>query len=116
MLKEKLCKKCGLTEDQFYGREKIEGSLDLRGLTSIPEGFNPTVGGYLYLSGRSKHIGAHVNDLKVNKNYFWDKNDKRYAIIDGIFCEVLGERNHQSEGKAYIIYSAKKVNRENTSL
>jgi len=27
------------------------GSLDLRGLTSIPEGFNPTVGGHLDLSG-----------------------------------------------------------------
>jgi hypothetical protein len=27
------------------------GSLDLSGLTSIPEGFNPTVGGSLYLSG-----------------------------------------------------------------
>ena len=28
----------------------VGGSLDLSRLTSIPEGFNPTVGGYLYLS------------------------------------------------------------------
>jgi hypothetical protein len=45
------CKQHGLTEAQFYGREKFGGSLYLRGLTSIPEGFNPTVGGSLYLSG-----------------------------------------------------------------
>jgi hypothetical protein len=29
----------------------VGGSLDLRGLTSIPDGFNPTVGGYLDLRG-----------------------------------------------------------------
>ena len=38
-----------LTENQFYGRERIEGGLYLRNLTSIPEGFNPTVGGDLDL-------------------------------------------------------------------
>ena len=45
------CKRHGLTEDQFYGHEKVGGYLDLRGLTTIPEGFNPTVGGSLYLRG-----------------------------------------------------------------
>ena len=45
------CEKHNLTEAQFYGREKIEGSLGLNGLTSIPEGFNPTVGGSLGLNG-----------------------------------------------------------------
>jgi len=45
------CKKHNLTEGQFNGTEKIGGDLYLRGLTSIPEGFNPTVGGDLYLSG-----------------------------------------------------------------
>ena len=63
------CKAHNITEAQFKGEEKIGGylylesltsipegfnptvgeSLDLRSLTSIPEGFNPTVGGYLYL-------------------------------------------------------------------
>ena len=46
---EKFCKKHGLTVKQFYGKEKIEGRLDLNRLTSIPNGFNPTVGGSLYL-------------------------------------------------------------------
>ena len=47
----KYCKEQGynLTDDQFSGREKIEGCLDLDSLTSIPEGFNPVVGGYLNL-------------------------------------------------------------------
>ncbi len=47
----KFCKDHHITEDQFFGREKIGGYLYLRGLTSIPAGFNPTVGGDLYLSG-----------------------------------------------------------------
>ena len=45
------CKKHNLTEGQCNGTEKIGGDLYLRGLTSIPEGFNPTVGGGLDLSG-----------------------------------------------------------------
>jgi hypothetical protein len=64
------CKKHGITENQFFGKEMINGSLWLQSLTEIPEGFNPTVsdslnlnsvteipkgfnptvGGYLYLS------------------------------------------------------------------
>jgi len=43
------CEKHNLTENQFYGKVEISGSLDLRSLTSIPEGFNPTVGDYLDL-------------------------------------------------------------------
>ena len=38
-----------LTDDQFYGKEKIEGGLILSSLTSIPKGFNPEVGGSLEL-------------------------------------------------------------------
>ena len=51
MTKKEFCKKYNLTKNQFLGIDQISGYLDLRGLTSIPEGFNPTVGGYLDLSG-----------------------------------------------------------------
>jgi len=44
------CKKHGITQEQFYGKEKIDGHLYLRSLTSIPDGFNPTVGGSLDLN------------------------------------------------------------------
>ena len=47
---QEFCKAYGLTEAQFYGREEIKRSLYLNSLTSIPDGFNPTVGGYLDLS------------------------------------------------------------------
>ena len=47
---KEFCRRYEISEAQFYGREEIRGYLDLRSLTSIPEGFNPTVGGYLYLS------------------------------------------------------------------
>ena len=43
------CEKHNITEAQFFGKENIEGYLYLRSVTSIPEGFNPTVGGSLDL-------------------------------------------------------------------
>ncbi len=46
---EQFCKRHNITIDQFTGKSEVGGSLDLRSLTSIPEGFNPTVGGSLYL-------------------------------------------------------------------
>ena len=50
MNKETFLKKYGITDDQFTGKEKINCDLYLRSLTSILEGFNPTVGGFLDLS------------------------------------------------------------------
>ena len=43
------CKEHNITENQFKGIDKIEGNLYLELLTSIPDTFNPTVGGYLDL-------------------------------------------------------------------
>ena len=43
------CKKYGLTIEHATGKEKIGGGLYLSSVTSIPEGFNPTVGGGLDL-------------------------------------------------------------------
>jgi hypothetical protein len=43
------CKEHNITENQFKGIDKIKGNLDLESLTSIPDTFNPTVGGYLNL-------------------------------------------------------------------
>ena len=45
------CKQHNITESEFIGKEKIKKNLYLSGLTSIPNGFNPTVGRGLYLSG-----------------------------------------------------------------
>ena len=54
MTKEKFleyCKEQGynLTDDQFSGKERIDCTLYLDSLTSIPKGFNPVVGGDFYL-------------------------------------------------------------------
>jgi len=117
-----------LTKDQFSGKENIEGSLDLGSLTSIPEGFNPTVegsldlgsltsipegfnptvGGYLDLGSNTKRIRSEVKPISINRNFFWNKNGKIYAKIDGVFCEILNEKKKDD----YTIYSAKKVNRD----
>ena len=127
MTKEQFCKKHGLTEDQFLGKEKISGYLDLgsltsipegfnpivgcyldlSSLTSIPEGFNPTVGGYLDLGSQSKYIGA-----KIKRDFFWNKDGKRYAWIDGLFSEILSEREHTINGESCRVMSSKRINRD----
>lgn len=78
------CKRIGITEEQFYGKEKIGGSLDLGSVTSIPEGFNPTVGGYLYLGSGRRYIGANVQLPTV---YTW--RNREYIKADGIFMRVI---------------------------
>lgn len=75
------CEKYNLTEAQATGKEKIYGSLYLSSVTTIPDGFNPTVGGWLYLRSGEKYIGASVPDV-----YFW--RDKKYIKADGIFQEM----------------------------
>lgn len=47
---ENICKQFDITVGQYYGKEKINDSLDLSSVTALPEGFNPTVDGSQYLS------------------------------------------------------------------
>ena len=68
---KEFCRRYEISEAQFYGREEIRGYLDLRSLTSIPEGFNPTVGGSLDLrsltsipSGFNPTVGGGL-DLRL---------------------------------------------------
>ena len=49
MTKEQFKKQFNLTEDQYLGIEVIEGNLDLRSVTTLPEGISLTTGGNLYL-------------------------------------------------------------------
>ncbi len=104
--------KYNLTEDQFFGKEKICGDLGLRGLTSIPEGFNPTVGGDLLTKNKTKRIGFIIKPIQINRNFFWKVEGKTYAKIDGIFCEIISEKENNIKGESLKSYSAKKVNRE----
>ena len=137
MNKQQFCKQFNLTEDQFFGKVKIEGYLDLRSVTSIPEGFNPTVGGDLDLRSvtsipegfnptvggdlewrtGSRYVGATIPRPKikqVNKNFFWSKNGSTYAFIDGIFCEVVNDRTSKVNDEDFRIIAAKKVNKPDT--
>jgi len=50
----KFCEDHNLTEDQFFGREMVNGDLSLRNLAEIPEGFDPTVRGNLFLNNATK--------------------------------------------------------------
>ena len=76
--------------------------MDLSSLTSIPEGFNPTVGGYLGLRSGSKYIGSNVDT-----NIFWDNG---HALIDDIFCKIISERNIDNNK----ILHAKYIGRDET--
>ena len=87
------CRKYNITEEQFLGKEPISGSLDLRSLTSIPDGFNPTVGASLDLRSGSKYIGNDVSLLQ------WQNG--KYILIDGIFSEVIHKKGNVYKVKKY---------------
>ena len=83
------CKKVNITLDQFYGKEKVGSYLDLGSLTSIPEGFNPTVGGSLDL-GR----GLNAKYKKLPSGYLLSWQDGKYLLADGIFTEVISHKGN----------------------
>ena len=87
------CKKIGITDEQFYGKETVGGDLYLSSLTSIPEGFNPTVGGYLDLRNRSNYIGKDVNIPKIPAPDLKWENGK-YICKDWILTEVINRRGN----------------------
>ena len=96
------CKKHGLTEDQFFGREPVGGDLYLGSLTSIPEGFNPTVGGDLYLgNGWQESKNKPKGKIKTSKNklLFWQ--DGKYVSADRILTEVVSKKGN--------VYKVKKL-------
>ena len=115
-------KKYNISEAQFSGVEKISGSLylssltsipegfnptvggslDLRSLTSIPEGFNPTVGGSLYLrSGLKARTKKPIGKIVTPKNklLFWKHG--RFVSADKMLTEVISKRGN--------IYKVKKL-------
>ena len=112
MTLKEFCKKYGLTEAQATGKEEVGGYLDLRSVTSIPEGFNPTVGGcldlssvtsipdgfnptvggYLDLSSGRKYIGNKVEIPYIPARYLW--RNKEYIKVDGIFTKIISERGN----------------------
>ncbi len=86
----KFCKENNISEDQFFGKAEIGDSLYLRSLTSIPEGFNPTVGGDLYLrSGLKANFKRPTKKIITPKNklLFWQNG--KYLSADRIFTEVV---------------------------
>ncbi len=75
----------GLTEKQFYGEEEYNGSLHLGSLTSIPEGFNPTVGEALYLGSEL----ICINNIPVGE--IFNRFGRNYIYVDEIITEVIGQ-------------------------
>ena len=86
---KQFCKENNLTEEQFYETEKVGGYLDLRSLTSIPAGFNPTVGGYLYLSS-----GLKCNKINIEDDYVFEWRRGKYIKVDNLLSEVLHKRGN----------------------
>ena len=87
------CERHKITEAQFFGNEKMLGDLYLRSLTSIPKGFNPTVGGDLDLrSGLKAEFVKMQNVAKFRNTLSWKKG--KFIKVDGILCEVLIKRGN----------------------
>ena len=88
-------KNYNITEQQFIGQVPINGSLYLGSLTSIPKGFNPTVGGGLFLSSLTSTYTKLVGPV------IW--GDK-YIKADGMFTEIIHRRGN--------IFKVKKLNKD----
>ena len=93
------CKNHRITPDEFSGKEKIKGNLDLSGLKTIPQGFSLTVGGTLDLSGLktipqgfSPHVGGNLElrSLKTipNGTGFDKVKGKIWVTYDGNLIEL----------------------------
>ena len=91
-----------LTPAQFSGAEPIPGSLDLHSLTSIPTGFNPTVGGSLDLrsltsipAGFNPTVGGSLDFSSLTSPptrrpppvLSWQGG--KFLRVDGILAEAL---------------------------
>ena len=87
MTLNEFCKRHDLTMAQATGKENIVGSLYLGSLTSIPDGFNPTVGGYLYLGGG---FTAPTRPCPT----FLEWQGGKYISVDGILSEVVAKRGN----------------------
>ena len=83
------CDKARITVDQFYGKEKISGSLDLSSVQQLISGFNPTVGGYLDLRS-----GLKTTYKKLPSGYLLSWQDDKYLLADEIFTEVISHRGN----------------------
>ena len=64
---KEFCERYGITMEQFRGEAKIPGWLDLRSVTSIPDGFNPTVGGYLDLESCLLYTSPSPRDRSLSR-------------------------------------------------
>ena len=82
-----------LSLDELNARVKranaVGGGLYLNGLTSIPEGFNPTVGGDLDLNGLTREDRAKV---KVNRLSDGQYVPGEYIYCDGILTHIKKEK------------------------
>ena len=89
---KEFCERFNLTENQFFGIDEISGDLYLsnNNLTSLPDGFNPTVGGGLSLYNNNLTSLPEFTNTNYKGLLSW-KNGK-YIKIDGIFCEVISKR------------------------
>ena len=94
----------GLTSIPEGFNPTVGGSLGLDGLTSIPEGFNPTVGGSLWLRGLTRNKRSKV---KINRlvNGFYKQGE--YLYCDGILTHV---KSVKKVGE-YTVYAGKIPNR-----
>lgn len=79
---------------------KYGGSLWLDGLTSIPEGFNPTVGGSLGLRGLTR---AQRSKVKINRLVPGFYKPGEYLYADGILTHI----KRKKKWNGYILYEGK---------
>ena len=90
----------GLTSIPEGFNPTVGGNLWLDGLTSIPEGFNPTVGGDLWLDGLTM---AKRKTVKVNRLINGQYVPGEYIYCDGFLTHVKSAKKVDK----YTVYAGK---------
>ena len=104
MNKEQFKQKYNLTEDQFLGKEEIKGDLYIGSVTSLPDGFNPTVGGDLDIGSdlKAKAKWTKLTTPIIKNPIVWP--DNKYIKADGIFTEIVRKKGN--------VYQVRKINQQ----
>lgn len=93
---KKFCAFHSINIKQFYGKEKVGGSLDLVSVTTLPDGFKNVK------SWKAARVNNQVGEIETPKNKLLVWQDGKYIKADGIFTEVVNKRNNA--------YRVKKIN------
>jgi hypothetical protein len=78
---QEFCRRYDISEEQYYGRKAIRGSLDLRDVAVLPDGFNPR--GLTQISSRTllPRLPKGKKYLGIFHSYIWQDRAMKWPML-----------------------------------